>query len=462
MKRVLIAGGSGFIGYELIQKLLQDPEIEIVALSRKEQSSDHPRLTWKKCDLFSLKDIRESMRGCEYAYYLVHSMMPSAALTQGRFYDYDLILADNFVRAAEENGLKQIIYLSGMIPDQDIHRLSWHLKSRLEVEETFHQSSVKLTALRAGLVIGRNGSSFVILKKLIERLPVMVCPSWTCTRSQPVALEDIIRVLVHSLANETVMGKVYDIGGRDVVTYQDLLLMTSKILGQKRRVFTFDLIPLGLSRLWVSLITGASRDLVYPLVLSLTHPMIVSPSRAWPYPDDVRVGLEKALEEALQGDSKTTKRRKKIIQYKPAEEVVRSVQRLTLPQGKSAEWMASDYFSWLAGFLSPLLRIRFEGNRITFLLISKRFKLLVLEKSIERSSPDRQLFYLVGGFLVSKKSIRARLEFREALEGIAIAAIHDYYPSLPWFIYLLTQAQLHLLVMYSYNRHLLNLNAIKS
>ena len=206
MRKILIAGASGFIGHALIENLLKDENIEIVGLSRGIKTSTHPRLTWKKCDLFSLKDITEAMPGCDTAYYLVHSMLPSASLSQGKFYDFDLIMADNFVRAAKIHKLGHIIYLGGMIPESD--DLSWHLRSRLEVEETFKLSPIKTTVLRAGLIIGPHGSSFTILERLVKRLPVMICPAWTRTLSQPVALKDIIRALYRVLTDEAIQGKI--------------------------------------------------------------------------------------------------------------------------------------------------------------------------------------------------------------------------------------------------------------
>ena len=116
MRKVLIAGASGFIGRALIEHLLDSDDLEIVGISRAQKKSHHPRLTWKKCDLFSLKDIIEASVGCDEVYYLVHSMLPSASLSQGTFYDFDLIMADNMVRAARENHIGHIIYLGGMIP----------------------------------------------------------------------------------------------------------------------------------------------------------------------------------------------------------------------------------------------------------------------------------------------------------------------------------------------------------
>ena len=129
--------------------------------------------------------------------YLVHSMLPSAHLTQGNFRDFDLICADNFGRAAARNGVRQIIYLGGIVPAAANrgHALSSHLASRLEVENTLAASGVPVTALRAALVVGRGGSSFDILVKLVTRLPAMICPAWTSTRTQPIALSDVVALL---------------------------------------------------------------------------------------------------------------------------------------------------------------------------------------------------------------------------------------------------------------------------
>ena len=144
MQKILIAGASGFIGRALIRGLKNEEDITVVAISREEKTSPHLRLTWKKADLFSLKDISDAMEGCDQAVYLVHSMLPSASLVQGTFYDMDLILADNFARAAKMNGIKHVIYLGGLLPlEQD--KLSWHLKSRLEVETCLANCAKKVT-----------------------------------------------------------------------------------------------------------------------------------------------------------------------------------------------------------------------------------------------------------------------------------------------------------------------------
>ena len=454
--KVLIAGASGFIGRNLIERLLLESDLEVVALSRRKRVSDHPKLKWVQCDLFSMKDIERAMEGCDQAYYLVHSMLPSADLSQGSFYDFDLILADNFARCAKRFGLKHIIYLGGMIPKSD--QLSWHLKSRLEVEEALSESGCPVTRLRAGLIIGRNGSSFEILQNLVKRLPFMVCPAWTRTESQPIALSEILEVLQLCLHREFVGGRIYDVAGPDVLTYQNLIVQTANAMGAKRRIVSFNLVPISLSRLWVTLITGAPKDLVYPLVLSLKHRMVADPEQAWTLWRGPRIHMDQALTLAVEsaGQARIRKQTQPLAStpaLNPHE--VRSIQRLRHPSGKSAEWVANEYFQWLPTLFVFVLRVTLHENQATFSLFSKRIKLLILEKSVERSTPDRTLLYIKGGLLVSKEMGRGRLEFREALRGrVILAAIHEFIPALPWNIYRFTQAILHLWVMRLFDHHL--------
>jgi uncharacterized protein YbjT (DUF2867 family) len=453
--KILIAGASGFIGTALIDRLLQDESLEIIALSRSARSSDHPRLLWKRCDLFSLKDLNEAMQGCDQAYYLVHSMLPSADLAQGSFYDFDLILADNFARSARKFDVRHIIYLGGMIPEKEV--LSWHLRSRLEVEEALRSSGIPVTTLRAGLIIGARGSSFEILHRLVKRLPLMVCPAWTRTESQPIALREMLQVLEACIRRPEVQGRTFDVGGPEVLTYQELILRTARGLGLRRRVYSFNLIPLRISRWWVKLITGASKDLVYPLVLSLKHRMVADPSLEWKDWPSPRVSIEGAIREALMPAGPAAGSAQLSVIRRGRE--VRSIQRLYHPKGRDAEWVASEYFRWLPTLFGFLIRVTVEGDRCTFSLLFKPFRLLVLEKSFERSTPDRQLLYIRGGLLASRKMIRGRLEFREALNGrLILAAIHEYIPALPWPIYRFTQALMHLWVMHRFQKHLLTID----
>jgi uncharacterized protein YbjT (DUF2867 family) len=357
MKKIVIAGASGFIGKALIEELLKDPNHYVVGLSRSDRTSNHPQLLWKKCDLYSLKETRSALEGADCAYYLVHSMMPHAGLAQGEFYDFDLLLADNFARAIREKGVKQIVYLGGLVPPNQ-ENLSWHLRSRLEVEETLKNTPASHVMLRAGLIIGPNGSSFVILKHLVKRLPIMILPSWTKTQMEPIALEDVVRILVKASSDAKLSNKTFDIGGLEKLSYRELILRTAKILNRHPKTILLNLIPLGLSRLWVRLITGAPKALVYPLVLSLKHTMLVDPIRAWPYPQDIQTSLDHALTEALA----STGEKKSSLSSGIASRDVRSVQRLPLPLGKNADWVAQEYFDWVPRFVRPLLQVHSEGN----------------------------------------------------------------------------------------------------
>ncbi len=166
---IAISGASGYIGKNLIKQLKD--KAHIIALSRSIEHKEHTDdLTWRQADLFSLGDAESALEGVDYAVYLVHSMLPSARLTQARFEDMDFILADNFAQAATKNNVKQIIYLSGIIPENE-KELSRHLESRREVETVLNAYDVPVTTVRAGLIVGPSGSSFPIVKKIGQTPP---------------------------------------------------------------------------------------------------------------------------------------------------------------------------------------------------------------------------------------------------------------------------------------------------
>ena len=159
---VAITGANGFVGRALIEAL--GDRFHIVGLTRgipgAAQRKSDDNIEWRSCDLYSMLDAEEGLKGVDYAFYLVHSMMPSARLTPAKFEDLDLLLADNFARAAEKNGVKQIVFLGGITPQTS--ELSAHLRSRLEVELALGSRSTPVTAIRAGLIVGPGGSSFTI------------------------------------------------------------------------------------------------------------------------------------------------------------------------------------------------------------------------------------------------------------------------------------------------------------
>jgi uncharacterized protein YbjT (DUF2867 family) len=447
--QIVIAGASGYIGKALIPKLLERfPNSSIVALSRSQQKSEDPRVKWKACDLFSLKSLEEALPlKADLALYLVHSMGPTAHLDQGSFADYDLLLADNFARMAKKMSIKHLIFLGGLVPETDT--LSMHLKSRLEMEELFSEYEIPTTVFRAALILGKGGSSFQILLKLVERLPVMICPRWTQTLTTPVGLDTVLQAIVGSSLDPSHLGKIYDLAGCKPITYIEMMRRTARQMKKKRYFFTVPFFTPTLSRLWVSLITNSPKDLVYPLIESLEHPMVARSTHLYP-----KTSLNGSYDELLEEVSLKTVPGKSIFHFQPRRTTVRSVQRLRLPKGKNAEWVRNRYVQWLPHFLKPLIFVKQEGSLISFSVLNSRWVMLQLQISPDRSDVDRQLLYIVRGLLVAKDN-RGRLEFRVVLNRTSIiAAVHDYSPSLPWFIYRHTQARAHLFVMRSFSRQL--------
>ncbi len=457
--RVAVAGASGFVGRHLIDRLC--PKHDVIALGRAVRSGELWRGTAaiaRRCDLFSLSDAERALEGVDVAYFLVHSMMPSARLTQTRFEDMDAIIADNFGRAAARAGVRQIVYLGGLIPEG--YDLSKHLESREEVERLLGAHGVPVTVLRAGLVVGKGGSSLQIMTRLVRRLPAMICPSWTDSKTQPVALKDVVELLALCAGHDEAIGRVFDIGGPDVLSYREMIGRTAHVMGLKRRLFSVGVFTPGLSTLWVSLVTGSSRALVGPLVQSLKHPMVARDDELARIFGVQTTGFDEALREALADDDAQPVEQTTAAagpRPTPAPPDVRSIQRLQLSDQSDAISVASAYLEWLPRFCTPWLRVDVDDVGVCrFTVRGTRICLLELSYSIERSSKDRALLYIRSGALVrAREGDRGRLEFRMLPDGrTVLAAIHDFTPALPWFIYKFTQAQAHLVVMRAFARHL--------
>ena len=409
-------------------------------------------LEWRACDLFSMLDAEKALAGADVAVYLVHSMRPSAQLSQGTFDDFDLIVADNFVRAAQKAGVKQIIYLGGMRP-QDDTPISDHLRSRWEVEQVFRKSSIASTILRSAIILGAQGSSFHIMTRLVQRLPMMLCPSWTNTQSHPIALSDVVKSIEYCVGNLQTYNQVYEIGGPRAVSYVEVMQKIADRLHLKRKLITIPYLTPKLSTLWVCLVTGAPPELIKPLIEGLKTSLLIRPHRQLVIPGYSFKDIDEALDEALKDyDGKESPL---AFQSSPAgKRVVRSVQRLNVPRYVSAEEAALAYLEYLPKTQPGFLKVDVNGKWIYFCWRFPLVRLLVLEYSSERSSTDRQLFYVRGG-LLSRKTTRGRLEFREILGGEAIiAAIHDFQPRMPWYLYRWTQALFHLWVMKQFGKFL--------
>lgn len=458
-----MAGASGFVGRSLVGKLADD--YEVVGLTR---SHDLPRgtpegmrgLRWKTADLFSLLELEHALEGADVAVYLVHSMSASAELTQGDFSDFDLFLADNFARAAKTCGVRHIVYLGGLIPEAET--LSKHLESRLEVEHALGGRGVPVTAVRASIVIGPKGSSLRIVKNLVRRLPVMIAPAWAQQPTQPVSIGDVVEALAWCVKHVSeVEGRVAEVGGPDVVSYEELMWRTARAMGLRRRIFHVNVFSPRLSKLWVAQVSQVPMALVSPLIDSLQHPMVVNDGwlqkRMGQKPRHLDAALKDALEDA------PPEKLEFPLPRLPTRRDVRSLQRLPLPRGWSAEDVAREYVRWLPKVFGPFLTSTVSEAGV-FRVYLRGFPkpLLELAHSIDRSTLDRPLLYISGGSLAKLGGRgRGRFEFRETLNGTLLASIHSFAPSLPWQFYKLTQARLHLWVMKAFAARLQDIDAAR-
>jgi uncharacterized protein YbjT (DUF2867 family) len=284
-RKILVAGGSGFIGSRLINRLAADihshePQfrIEIMCLTRdpesvKDMFDKDIRLV--KADVSNYQDLARAMsEGIDIAYYLVHSM-EGASKEWKKFAERDRAAATNFAKAASEFGVKRIIYLGGLIHAEENNQdsLSQHMRSRREVGEILQQqySSSKVTIFRAAVILGQGGGSFQMLQYLVERLPVMVCPRWVLTKSQPIAVEDVVEYLARCINVKETEGKTFDIGGPDILTYLDMMRKYARMLKKSVHIIIIPFLTPRLSSYWVDLVTPVKASLARPLIDSLKH-----------------------------------------------------------------------------------------------------------------------------------------------------------------------------------------------
>ncbi len=397
--------------------------------------------------------------------YLVHSMAPSSRLMQGRFEDTDLLLADNFIRAAEEAGLEHVIYLSGLIPE-DAQDLSPHLRSRLEVESVLRGRSVRVTVLRAGLIFGPGGSSFSMLVNLVRRLPVMIFPAWVRSTTHSIDIENVCDAFRLCLEDPGLAGGVYDLGGHKPMRYDELIRRTAALLGKPHFSIHFPLNCFTLSKHWVALFSGLPLALVGPLQESLRHDLTAAPNPLLDRMKERLIPFETSFAKSVDDKGRPKPNPRSATQKTDRREIrkerrVRSVQRMPLPLGWNAHQVAREYGDWLSRVFGFLIQAEHTDDGVVRFLAFDRVKLLELTPSPYTTSNIRRCaFYISGGALARAVDPPGRFEFRLFPENnCMIASIHGYSPRLPWWIYARTQAVVHLWVMRAFARHLKRRNA---
>ncbi|MFE3173833.1 NAD(P)H-binding protein [Amycolatopsis sp. NPDC059090] len=263
--RALVAGASGFVGSRLCPAL-EEAGHDVLAMTRRPENY---RGTGEPVhgDVADIGSLRDALKNVEVAYYLVHS------LDSTDFQQRDANAARAFARAAAEAGVRRIVYLGGLGDDGD--SLSEHLASRREVERLLAETGVPVTVLRAGIVIGHGGTSWELTRQLVEHLPAMITPRWVSTRTQPIALADVVRYLAGVLEHPETEGRTFDIGGPEVLTYRDMLRRVAVIEGRMLPIVPVPLLSPRLSSYWLALVTDVDATTGRALIDSMGNEVVV-------------------------------------------------------------------------------------------------------------------------------------------------------------------------------------------
>lgn len=264
--KILVTGATGYIGKRLIPLLLNDGHIVVCAVRDKDRAKSYFRgrknIELVEADFLSFTSLESIPKDIDFAYYLIHSMSNSAK----EFHVLEEKCAFNFKRFAEQTTLKQVIYLSGITNDT---KLSKHLLSRKNVENTLASKKYALTTFKAGIIVGSGSSSFEIIRDLVEKLPVMIAPKWLDTKTQPLGIRDVLSFLHLAIGKKKLFNKSFDVFGPEVLTYKEMLLQFSEVRKLKRWIYTVPIMTPKLSSYWLYFVTSTSYKLASTLVNSM-------------------------------------------------------------------------------------------------------------------------------------------------------------------------------------------------
>ena len=296
---VLVTGATGYVGGRLVP-VLEASGVRLRCLARRPAALESRVSSTTEVvagDVFDPESLDSALTDIDVAYYLVHSMG-----AHGDYLEKDLLAARNFGEAARRAGVRRIVYLGGLASDES--GLSKHLRSRIETGEALRQSGVPVIELRASVVVGSGSLSFELIRALVERLPVMICPRWVSTLAQPIGVDDLLAYLVASLSLADGESRVFEIGGADQASYGDLMREYARQRGLKRVMISVPLLTPHLSSLWLGLVTPVYARVGRELIAGLKNRSVVmNPDALSVFP--VRpVGLEEAIARAIRHEDR--------------------------------------------------------------------------------------------------------------------------------------------------------------
>lgn len=264
--KVLLTGATGYIGKRLVRRLLENG-YEVICAVRDLDRISLPesivqKVSFLEIDFLKPPNFESLPKDIDGAFYLIHSMSQSIK----NFSDLEAEAARNFREYMDKTKVQHVVYLSGIVNSNE---LSKHLQSRKNVEETLAKGAYNYTVLRAGIIVGSGSASFEIIRDLTEKMPIMVAPKWALTKSQPIAIRNVMEFLSATIFDEKCYNQRYDIGGPDILTYKDMLLQYAEVRGLKRRIIPIPFMTQKLSAYWLFFVTAVSYKLASNLVDSM-------------------------------------------------------------------------------------------------------------------------------------------------------------------------------------------------
>lgn len=293
---VLLTGATGYVGGRLLP-LLEEQPVVVRCLARNPEKIHRSRETTQviQGDVLDAGSLDAALQGVHTAYYLVHLMSGSKDFERA-----DRQAATNFAEAAKRAGVRRIIYLGGLGDDSD-PKLSPHLKSRHEVGSLLRHSGAEVIEFRAGMVVGAGSLSFDLLKALTDRLPVMICPKWLTTKTQPIAVDDVLAYLLAAKDLPAGENRIFEIGGTDVVSYGDSIREYARQQGLRRWLIYVPVLTPYLSSLWLALVTPTKFEVGRHLIEGLKNPTVVRDKKALEVFSIQPRGIGEAIQKAIAG-----------------------------------------------------------------------------------------------------------------------------------------------------------------
>lgn len=373
---ILVTGATGYIGGRLVPRLLE-LGYRVRCLVR-----DPVRLqgrSWQSAveivagDVLQAETLAPAMRGVTEAYYLVHSLGGGAD-----FHQHDLIAASNFGAAAHAAGVERIIYLGGLAEASP--GLSEHLRSRQQTGDSLRSAGVPVTEFRAGVIVGSGSVSFEMIRYLTERVPVMICPRWVYTRTQPIGIREVLEYLTAAPAVPESRGRIIEIGGAEVITYGEMMMAYAEVRGLKRWMLSVPVLTPRLSSYWVNVVTPIPAVIARPLIEGLRNENVVhDPIARQLFPDirpvSYRTSVERALARLQASDVETAwsdalstsqgevppvvlttqegmilERRQRVVAASPA-----GVYRVFMGLGGKRGWLYMNWAWEIRGFMDRLI-----------------------------------------------------------------------------------------------------------